>query len=115
MILDHDDTNVFIIENLLKYVGYDGKIIAFDNTKETIAYLQEHGADVLFIDHYQNESDQFSILVALKSIPLKPDVVVLWDYNEIEVRELSNTYAIRHYFRKPLLHEEAKICMQSLT
>ena len=114
VILDQDDTNVFIIENLLKYVGYDGKIIRFHSSIDAIAYFQQYQADILFIDYFQTKNDQFSILEVTNPLPEKPDVVVLWDYDEAKVRKLSNSYAIRHYFRKPLLHEQAKMCMQSL-
>jgi DNA-binding NtrC family response regulator len=114
VILDHEGTNAFIIECLLKYVGFEGEIITFNSIKEATSHLKEHGASILFIDHYQNETDQFSILKAIKLLVNTPDVVVLWDYNETAVRELSNIYSIRHYFRKPLLYEEAEMCCASL-
>ena len=114
VILDHDGTNALIIEKLLKYVGFEGTVMPFNSTNEAKKYLQEHGANIVFIDYYQNENDKFSILQTISPLEPKPDVVVLWDYNEFEVKSLSDLYNIRHYFQKPLLHEEAMLCMESL-
>ena len=114
MLVDENEINRFLTHKMLKMSGFSGGILHFENTDEAISYMRDSLPDMLVIDFFQHEQEKFKILDAVEELDLsqKVSTVVLWDFDEDFVKNLSVLYRIEGYYHKPL---EVKVAEEIVT
>ncbi len=115
VIVDDNDTDIFIHQQVLKVCGYHNKIHTYTKAKDALAFLQEcKGSaipDILFLDIYMKEMDGFKFLEEYEKLPeeilKKCKVVALSTSNDQRfVNAILQTEYVSHYLVKPLLEEK---------
>lgn len=78
----------------------------FEDGKETIAYLEEHPADVVLTDIEMAEVSGLELARYIKERQLPCKVIILSGYREFEYARKAIEYGVEHYILKPIRMDE---------
>jgi CheY-like chemotaxis protein len=115
MIIEDNDTEVFLLERLLKTINYASDIIVFQNGQQAIEYFQKIAKgnislkipDIIFLDINMPVMNGFEFLEAFSKFPSdiknKPEVIMLTSSEDSKDIEKAACYKeVKRFFIKPL-------------
>ena len=108
VVIDDSPTSISLYE--LSIGPLDVNLRSFESATESLTYLQDHGADLVFLDVLMREKDGLTLLKKLRGMKRHQDTVVVMvtskDYHQD--RYIARQLGVREYLVKPLRSQEIR-------
>ena len=108
VVIDDSATSISLYE--LSIGPLDVNLRSFQSASESLAYLQEHKADLVFLDVLMREKDGLTLLKKLRGMKRHQNTVVVMvtskDYHQD--RHIARGLGVREYLVKPLRSQEIR-------
>ena len=108
VVIDDSPTSISLYE--LSIGPLDVNLRSFQSASESLDYLKDHGADLVFLDVLMREKDGLTILKKLRGMKRHQNTVVVMvtskDYHQD--RHIARGLGVREYLVKPLRSQEIR-------
>ena len=108
VVIDDSPTSVSLYE--LGIGPLDVNLRSFQSASKSLTYLEDHNADLVFLDVLMREKDGLTLLTKLRSMKRHQDTVVVMvtskDYHQD--RHIARGLGVREYLVKPLRSQEIR-------
>jgi CheY-like chemotaxis protein len=108
VVIDDSPTSISLYE--LSIGPLDVNLRSFQSASESLAYLENHKADLVFLDVLMREKDGLTLLKRLRSMKRHQNTVVVMvtskDYHQD--RHIARGLGVREYLVKPLRSQEIR-------
>jgi CheY-like chemotaxis protein len=108
VVIDDSPTSISLYE--LSIGPLDVNLRSFQSATKSLTYLQDHGADLVFLDVLMREKDGLTLLKKLRGMKRHQDTVVVMvtskDYHQD--RSIARQLGVREYLVKPLRSQEIR-------
>ncbi len=108
VVIDDSVTSISLYE--LSIGPLDVKLRSFQSASESLSYLQDHKADLVFLDILMREKDGLTLLKKLRGMKGHQNTVVVMvtskDYHQD--RHIARGLGVREYLVKPLRSQEIR-------
>ncbi len=108
VVIDDSATSISLYE--LSIGPLDVKLRSFQSASESLSYLQDHKADLVFLDILMREKDGLILLKKLRGMKRHQNTVVVMvtskDYHQD--RHIARGLGVREYLVKPLRSQEIR-------
>ena len=108
VVIDDSLTSISLYE--LSIGPLDVQLRSFQSPTESLAYLQDHGVDLVFLDVLMREKDGLTLLKKLRGMKRHQNTVVVMvtskDYHQD--RHIARGLGVREYLVKPLRSQEIR-------
>ena len=108
VVIDDSPTSISLYE--LSIGPLDVNLRSFQSASESLAYLEEHKADLVFLDVLMRGKDGLTLLKKLRGMKRHQDTVVVMvtskDYHQD--RHIARGLGVREYLVKPLRSQEIR-------
>ena len=108
VVVDDSPTSISLYE--LSIAPLDVNLRSFRSASESLEYLQDHGADLVFLDVLMREKDGLTLLKKLRGMKRHQNTVVVMvtskDYHQD--RHIARALGVREYLVKPLRSQEIR-------
>jgi CheY-like chemotaxis protein len=108
VVIDDSPTSISLYE--LSIGPLDVNLRSFQSASESLLYLQDHEADLVFLDVLMREKDGLTLLKKLRGMKRHQNTVVVMvtskDYHQD--RHIARGLGVREYLVKPLRSQEIR-------
>ena len=108
VVIDDSPTSISLYE--LSIGPLDVNLRSFQSASESLAYLEDHKADLVFLDVLMRGKDGLTLLKKLRGMKRHQDTVVVMvtskDYHQD--RHIARGLGVREYLVKPLRSQEIR-------
>ncbi|NIM28897.1 MAG: response regulator [Gammaproteobacteria bacterium] len=108
VVIDDSPTSISLYE--LSIGPLDVNLRSFQSASESLAYLENHKADLVFLDVLMRGKDGLTLLKKLRGMKRHQDTVVVMvtskDYHQD--RHIARGLGVREYLVKPLRSQEIR-------
>ena len=108
VVIDDSPTSIHLYELSIESLDVDLK--SFQSASKSLEYLQDHGADLVFLDVLMREKDGLTLLKKLRGMQRHQNTVVVMvtskDYHQD--RHIARGLGVREYLVKPLRSQEIR-------
>ena len=108
VVIDDSPTSISLYK--LSIGPLDVNLRAFQSASESLAYLEDHKADLVFLDVLMRGKDGLTLLKKLRGMKRHQDTVVVMvtskDYHQD--RHIASALGVREYLVKPLRSQEIR-------
>ncbi len=108
VVIDDSPTSISLYE--LSIGPLDVSLRSFQSSSESLIYLQDHKADLVFLDVLMREKDGLTLLKRLRGMKRHQNTVVVMvtskDYHQD--RHIARGLGVREYLVKPLRSQEIR-------
>lgn len=108
VVIDDSPTSISLYE--LSIASLDVNLRSFRSSSESLAYLEDHQADLVFLDVLMREKDGLTLLKKLRGMRRHQNTVVVMvtskDYHQD--RHIARGLGVREYLVKPLRSQEIR-------
>ena len=108
VVIDNSPTSISLYE--LSIASLDVHLRSFHSASESLTYLQDHKADLVFLDVLMREKDGLTLLKKLRGMNRHQNTVVVMvtskDYHQD--RHIARGLGVREYLVKPLRSQEIR-------
>lgn len=108
VVVDDSPTSISLYE--LSTGPLDVNLRSFQSATESLVYLQDHGADLVFLDVLMREKDGLTLLKKLRGMKRHQNTAVVMvtskDYHQD--RAIARQLGVREYLVKPLRSQEIR-------
>ena len=108
VVIDDSPTSISLYE--LSIGPLDVNLRSFQSASESLSYLQDHKADLVFLDILMREKDGLTLLKKLRGMKRHQNTVVVMvtskDYHQD--RHIARGLGVREYLVKPLRSQEIR-------
>jgi len=108
VVIDDSPTSISLYE--LSIGPLDVHLRCFQSASESLTYLQDHKADLVFLDVLMREKDGLTLLKKLRGMNRHQNTVVVMvtskDYHQD--RHIARGLGVREYLVKPLRSQEIR-------
>jgi DNA-binding response OmpR family regulator len=108
VVIDDNLTSIHLYQLSTKSLDVD--LRSFQSASKSLEYLQDHSADLLFLDVLVREKDGLTLLKKLRGMKHHQNTVVVMvtskDYHQD--RHIARSLGVREYLVKPLRSQEIR-------
>ena len=108
VVIDDSPTSIHLYE--LSIEPLDVELKSFQSASKSLEYLQDHDADLVFLDVLMREKDGLTLLKKLRGMQRHQNTVVVMvtskDYHQD--RHIARGLGVREYLVKPLRSQEIR-------
>ena len=108
VVIDDSPTSISLYE--LSIASLDVNLRSFRSASESLDYLKDHKADLVFLDVLMREKDGLTLLKKLRGMRRHQDTAVVMvtskDYHQD--RHIARGLGVREYLVKPLRSQEIR-------
>lgn len=108
VVIDDSPTSIYLYE--LSIGPLDVNLRSFQSASESLLYLEDHKADLIFLDVLMREKDGLTLLKKLRGMKPHQNTVVVMvtskDYHQD--RHIARGLGVREYLVKPLRSQEIR-------
>lgn len=108
VVIDDSPTSISLYE--LSIEPLDVNLRSFQSASESLDYLKDHGADLVFLDVLMREKDGLTLLKKLRGMKRHQNTAVVMvtskDYHQD--RHIARGLGVREYLVKPLRSQEIR-------
>ena len=115
VIVDDSPTSVSLYERSSSQLSIE--LVTFRSPTQSIDYLSEHDADLVFVDLHIREQDGIAFLHSLRALTHHQDttVVIVTSKDYAQDRTLAKELGVLEYLVKPLRSQEISAIIQNHT
>src|SRR6266511_218511 len=116
LIVDDEETNVFLLERILRRAGYDNVTGTTDPTRVRELH-EEFEPDIVILDHNMQHMDGFEVMEELSKHITEGTylpILVLTAENSPEARRRALSMRARDFLLKPFDQDEARLRIRNL-
>lgn len=99
VVIDDDAMVLMALKKALKHFGFDA--LAFQNPREGLDWIRQHGVDIVVCDIYMPECDGFQVLKQVKDTDPQCDFIFITAHSHVDIAIRALREGAADFFEKP--------------
>ena len=113
VVIDDEEINLLLFEGYIKELGME--VLLFDNSNDGLKYLEQNGADLVYVDYMMPDMDGVELIKKFRKIHKTTPVIMITSTSDDEALMLQALdVGATEFLTKPIRPFEFKIRSRTL-
>lgn len=114
LIVDDDESSLFMLNDILKKLGFINIIKACDGVECMNIYNQNNDFDIIFVDLKMPKCSGYDVIKSIRGLNKNVTIIVLSAYDSEDIKKISILSGANEYIAKPITIEKMKKLLKNI-